>query len=162
MLIARNVVDHKVCIVMDRCDMSLHQLLHEHDCTISLDQLDQAGVILRGVARGVQLLHSRRIIHRDIKPNNVLLCCDGSNVKLADSGLAKIKSAGATASTATAGHKGTYAYMAPELFDAKPRWTKAADVYAYAVIAWETILRALPWTGLRVVQLAESVREEAP
>jgi serine/threonine protein kinase len=131
---------------MERCDMSLHVLAHERDCDISPAQ---AEVILHGVAQGMQFLHSRFVVHRDIKPRNVLLACAGSKVKLADFGLAKLKSAGAT-STATGATQGTYTYMAPEVMETKPRWTNAADVYAFAVTAWETLHRTQPWSELGI------------
>jgi hypothetical protein len=48
--------------------------------------------------------------------------------------------------------------MAPEVMEAKPRWTNAADVYAFAVTAWETLHRTQPWSELGVLQLAKRVR----
>ena len=136
-------IDRRVCIVMELCDMSLDKLLHEKkkDCELTPEHVD---VILRGTWRGVAFLHSRGIIHRDVKPLNVLLSSTSDAVKLTDFGLAKSKTI-AKASTAGKDVKGTWQYLAPELMNTPQKWTMAADVYAMAITSWEVIHREPPW-----------------
>ena len=134
-------INRRVCIVMERCDMSLDKRLYEMDCELTPEHVD---VILRGTWCGVAFLHSRGIIHRDVKPLNVLLSSTSDAVKLTDFGLAKSKTI-AKASTTGKGVKGTWQYLAPELMKTPQKWTMAADVYAMAITSWEVFHREPPW-----------------
>ena len=91
--------------------------------------------ILRPLAAAVDHLHAHGIIHRDVKPANVMLDQE-DRVKLTDLGIAS--AAQATGITTTGTILGTPAYMAPEMFDGD-RATDAADVYSVAAIAFEML-----------------------
>src|SRR5436189_1371467 len=81
---------------------------------MSQGMLDQATAVryLRGIAAGLDYAHSHGVIHRDVKPANVLLAADDSPV-LADLGLAKLMQ-GSSLKSMTGVTTGTPAYMAPE------------------------------------------------
>src|ERR687886_788383 len=102
--------------------------------------------------------HAAGIVHRDVKPENVLLTDDG-RVKVADFGLARAASAGTTTSGVL---MGTAAYLAPELVvrgvaDAR------ADVYAVGIMLFEMLTGVLPFTGDVPVQVAyRHVHEDVP
>jgi len=96
---------------------------------------DEALAILRPLAGAVDHLHAQGVIHRDVKPANVMLDHD-DRVKLTDLGIAS--AAQATGITTTGTILGTPAYMAPEMFDGD-RATDAADVYSVAAIAFEML-----------------------
>jgi len=139
-----------LCIVEEMMDGgSLHALLHQDkQYDVSLDDVVR---IALDVAQAMAYLHSRSIVHRDLKSHNVLL--NGRGAKVADFGIARalertLLSAGGSATNAatSAGTAGTPAYMAPELFhgDADAVTTKC-DVFSFSVLLWELLARTIPW-----------------
>ncbi|HEX8123518.1 MAG TPA: serine/threonine-protein kinase [Solirubrobacteraceae bacterium] len=80
--------------------------------------------------------HARGVIHRDVKPANVMVAEDGGGPKLTDFGIARL--ADAAALTRTGDVIGTIAYMAPEQAEGR-RVTGAADLYALALVLYEAL-----------------------
>jgi serine/threonine-protein kinase len=116
--------------------------------------LEQARAILLGVARALQYLHGQRIVHRDVKPANVLLV--GGTVRLADVGLAQALDQVAARLSRTP----TPAYAAPELHDGVVADPKV-DIYAWGVTAFEVLAGAPLFTG-SPYQVIDSHRHAAP
>ena len=102
-----------------------------------------AGLLLSQAAAGLQHAHERGIIHRDVKPANVLIDRDGRAV-VSDFGIAL--HAGATRLTDTGMVVGTMAYMSPEQRSGGVVGP-AADQYALGVMAFELFAGRLPFTG---------------
>jgi hypothetical protein len=96
---------------------------------------DQALPVLDGVAAALHAIHARGIVHRDVKPANVLLGQRGE-VKLADLGIASVSDL--TRITSAGAVMGTYRYMAPEQLEDMPM-TPAIDVYALGAVAFEVL-----------------------
>jgi serine/threonine protein kinase len=91
--------------------------------------------ILEGAAAGLDAIHAQGIVHRDVKPANVLLGRDGS-VKVADLGIAAV--ADRTRITSSGAVMGSLSYMAPEqLHDTEA--TPAIDIYALGAVAYEVL-----------------------
>jgi serine/threonine-protein kinase len=114
-------------------------------------RMDHASVIetLAGIARGLDYAHSLGIVHRDVKPANVLLEKDGTPV-IADFGLVKLlQSASVSMSGVTTG---TPAYMSPEQVTGSPVGP-AADRYSLATIAYEMLTGAIPFDGEGVLEV---------
>ncbi|KAF9167036.1 hypothetical protein DFQ26_006054 [Actinomortierella ambigua] len=90
------------------------------------------------IAQGLAYIHQEKILHRDLKSGNVLLTRH-KEVKLCDFGLAKVKLSSVSGSTATGGDslKGTFRWMAPELFAARPKYSTKSDMFALGVVMWE-------------------------
>jgi len=107
--------------------------------------------VLDAVSEAMGELHDRGIIHRDIKPGNVLLCLDG-RVVVTDFGLALARPMGHRGLSST-GFAGTPAYMAPEMFAGEV--SLRSDVYALGIMTFELATGALPFTGT-----VEEVREK--
>lgn len=93
-------------------------------------------IILTGIARGMMLLHSRHVIHRDLKPGNVLLDSD-FHPYITDFGLSKYFNS-KNANSQSFANIGTSFYMAPEKIKSNHFDTKA-DVYAFGILMYEVI-----------------------
>ena len=107
--------------------------------------------MLATVAEGLASLHERGVVHRDIKPQNILIC--GGAAKLADFGLARAQDT--TQLTAPGTAAGTLAYLAPELLGgAEPG--PAADVYALGVVAYQGLTGTLPRPSGSMVDLVDT------
>ena len=105
--------------------------------------------LLDGLLAGLEAVHARGILHRDVKPANVLLDLDGTP-KLADFGIARLRE------TRTLGEGrlvGTPAYLAPERRRGEPAGY-ASDVYAVGLLAREVLGPDAPPAALRVVERA--------
>eukprot|EP00002_Diphylleia_rotans_P021926 TRINITY_DN4280_c0_g1_i1.p1 TRINITY_DN4280_c0_g1~~TRINITY_DN4280_c0_g1_i1.p1 ORF type:complete len:159 (-),score=37.51 TRINITY_DN4280_c0_g1_i1:368-844(-) len=98
----------------------------------------------RDVARGLAFLHSKKVIHRDIKSGNVLIDGPGGRLKLVDFGLARTKAA---ASKAVMTRAGTRFWMAPEIMLGKP-YDEAVDIYSFAVLLYEIASCQIPYYGM--------------
>eukprot|EP00200_Dunaliella_tertiolecta_P000588 CAMPEP_0202367158 /NCGR_PEP_ID=MMETSP1126-20121109/17486_1 /ASSEMBLY_ACC=CAM_ASM_000457 /TAXON_ID=3047 /ORGANISM="Dunaliella tertiolecta, Strain CCMP1320" /LENGTH=612 /DNA_ID=CAMNT_0048962361 /DNA_START=237 /DNA_END=2075 /DNA_ORIENTATION=- len=102
------------------------------------------------VSRGMDYLHQRKIVHRDLKAANLLMDEHGI-VKIADFGVARIIGAGnMTAET------GTYRWMAPEVIEHKPYGEKA-DIFSFAVVIWELLTCKVPYSDMTPLQAAVGV-----
>lgn len=109
---------------------------------------DEALEIAIGIADGLGEAHRKGIIHRDIKPHNVMFDEHGV-VKLLDFGIARLASAKST----TVGFTGTPYYMAPEQADAQNITTRS-DVYSLGVLIYELVTGRLPFQSESIIKLA--------
>src|SRR5437879_10573744 len=114
--------------------------------------LDQDGAIryLRGIAAGLDYAHGHGVVHRDVKPANVLLTAEDAPV-LADFGLAKLLQ-GSSLKSMTGVTTGTPAYMAPEQVTGS-QVGPAADRYSLATIAYEMLTGVIPFDGEALMEL---------
>jgi len=107
-----------------------------------------AARVLRDVVDALAYAHQQGVVHRDVKPENILL--SGRHAVVADFGVAKaISDATASRALTTAGMAlGTPAYMAPEQASADTNIDHRADIYAVGVVAFELLTGQPPFTGL--------------
>lgn len=113
------------------------------------------------IARSVHYAHQRGVLHRDLKPTNILLDADG-RPHLADFGLAKMLEVDSMA-TRTGALLGTPHYMAPEQADDRPQdLTTAVDVYGLGAILYELITGRPPFTGNTALSVLDQVRHKDP
>jgi serine/threonine-protein kinase len=114
--------------------------------------------ICKQIAKGLAAAHARGIVHRDLKSENVFVCCreGGEHVKLLDFGISKMAEFddGRGPLTSEGVVLGTPHYMAPELvhgaMDADPR----ADIYALGCVLYEMLTGTVPFTGRTAMEVA--------
>lgn len=143
------------CMVMEHCDGS--------DLRQALEQATPSGLAIsatRCIAAGMAYLHSRGIMHRDLKSANVLICGPyPATIKLGDFGLAAGVPNSASARAELTAEAGTSRWMAPELFR-RDGYKESADVYSYGMLLFELITHELPFADVSPLQAAFAVSVE--
>jgi mitogen-activated protein kinase kinase kinase 7 len=131
---------HKLtCLIMEYAEGgSLYDLLHNSDVNYTTPQ---AMYWLYQCAKGVEYLHSLRIVHRDLKSPNLLLVGDGTRLTICDFGTA------CEARTHMTNCTGSAAWMAPEVFEGN-NYTEKCDVYSFGIIVWEVTARKKPFDSI--------------
>ena len=126
--------------------------------------IGEAVGLLKEVARALAYAHQHGIVHRDIKPDNVLL--SGGSAMVTDFGVAKALSAstnpGGSGLTSLGVALGTPAYMAPEQATADPLVDHRADIYAWGVMAYELLTGQPPFAGRPPQAMLAAHVSEAP
>jgi eukaryotic-like serine/threonine-protein kinase len=120
--------------------------------------LDQAVDIVTQACRGLDYAHRNGVVHRDVKPGN-LLVSDSGGVKLADFGIARATDQSSI--TQVGSVLGTAAYLAPEQArgeEAGPR----ADIYSLGVVAYQLLSGRLPYEASSLSELALKQQRESP
>ncbi len=105
--------------------------------------MQQASAYLNQAAAALDYAHRRNIVHRDIKPQNMLLRSEDDRLLLADFGIAKVLST-ASAQSHT-GVMGTLSYMAPEQLEGNIGF--GTDIYALGCVLFQMLTGELPYTG---------------
>lgn len=106
------------------------------------------------VAQGIAAAHSRNIVHRDIKPQNIIISKDGK-VKVADFGIARA----ATSQTITVSAVGSVHYISPE--QARGGYSDArSDIYSFGITMYEMVTGRVPFEGDNTVTVALAHLEE--
>ncbi len=127
----------------------------ERDGSLSADKtLD----IVAQTAAALQAAHAAGLVHRDIKPGNLLITPDG-RVKITDFGIARI--ADQVPLTATGQVMGTVQYLSPEQASGHPA-SPATDIYSLGIVAYECLAGKRPFTGESQVAIAMAQINEQP
>jgi serine/threonine protein kinase len=123
--------------------------------------VERAMIIAHDVASGLSAAHRRNIVHRDVKPQNILIGRDGS-IKLTDFGIASVyKDINAERLTTTGMTLGTVQYYAPEQAQGEIV-SPAADVYALGIVMYEMLTGRTPFDGDTPVAVAMQHLQDAP
>ncbi len=99
--------------------------------------------IVPQICEALEYAHAQGVVHRDVKPENILLGRDG-RVKIADFGLAKVTDPAGVSLTGTRQAMGTPHYMAPEQWEKPGEVDHRADIYALGVVLYELLTGELP------------------
>jgi hypothetical protein len=150
----------RLSLVMERLPLTLSDALYGVRDKAALSMtVPQRLAIAHGVASGLRFCHAQSppVLHRDLKPGNVLLSEDLRTIKLCDFGSAR---ALAEAATMTVG-VGTMQYMAPEVLnpsdDGAVQYDAKIDVYSFGVLLWELFAASKPFAQLQAAQIPMAV-----
>ncbi|MFG3406905.1 serine/threonine-protein kinase [Streptomyces sp. NPDC048142] len=145
--------DNQVWIVMKLLEArSLGHLLSSEQVLA----VPRAANIGLQVLQGLRAVHAASVVHRDVKPGNVLVRDDGLAI-LVDFGIATFE--GADRVTRSGSVIGTPSYLAPELFAASPGPTPASDLWALGITLYETVEGRVPFAGHEVWEVQENIRQ---
>jgi len=122
--------------------------------------------LLLPIAEALALAHSRGVVHRDLKPDNIVIATEGSVVqpKLLDFGIAKVRSTLATgaALTLTGTLLGSPEYMSPEQAHGRADIDERSDVWAFCVVLYEALAGRTPFEGETCQCILRSVAYDEP
>jgi eukaryotic-like serine/threonine-protein kinase len=113
------------------------------------------------LAQALEYAHSRGIVHRDIKPGNIMLLADGQSIKVADFGIAHIEDGSGEQRTMVGAVLGTPQYMSPE----QTRGDKIdgrSDLFSVGIVLYQMLAGERPFRGESLVAVATKIASEEP
>ena len=119
---------------------------------------DQIVSIIRQVSESLNAVHEHNILHRDIKPGNILMT-DDIRLKLTDFGIAKVSNSNLTM---TKEILGSPAYMPPEAFDNQSLCDCRSDIFSLGVIAYELLTGVKPFHGETIGEIMNAIKYQRP
>jgi len=128
-------------------ETDLHELIHKND---PRTEWNSGGKLLaRDIASALSYLHTKQLVHKDIKSANVLV--NRGIAKLADFGLTKTVEE--KNNRLTIDRAFSAAWASPEQINPNMVVSYPTDVYSFAVICWEILTQKVPWEGVSTFQL---------
>jgi tetratricopeptide (TPR) repeat protein len=134
----------------------LHQIIKDNPKM----PLDRVLKYARQLADALAAAHAEGVVHRDLKPQNLLVDKD-DNLYVSDFGLAKSFEEGAVGMTKTGAFLGTPRYMSPEQVEGRPA-DQRSDLYAYGLILYELLAGDVPFTGESTLKVMYQRIQETP
>ena len=147
-------------IVLERAKRSLKQYIEElRSKGVTLTERALYMSLIQ-IARGVQYMHTEGVAHLDIKTSNILITEEKDDIifKLCDFGTSEDVYPGGQGKAEGNGIKGTYPYMAPEIYFKTPAEDRclvriAADIFSFSITTWELTLCREPFAGMIDTQI---------
>jgi len=141
------VVAGRPAVVLELAERgALSALLHENEEQArQVPQWLLVRIVLE-LARGLEYLHAKDVMHRDMKPGNVVLDRNW-HAKICDFGISTREKAHSTSDSA---QHGSFRYMAPEVVHG--RYKMSADIYSYSMLMYSTLHRKVPFASMTPIQ----------
>ena len=151
-------LDGRAYIVMELCPgRPLSDIIEENPGGLPEKRVVQLMIEL---ARALDAAHSKGVVHRDVKPENVLVDeKDGWSMKITDFGIARSKDQARLTKTGLV--MGTAQYLSPEQAMGKQA-TSLSDIYALGIVAYEMLVGSRPFTGSSQVEIAMAQVKQQP
>jgi serine/threonine-protein kinase len=112
------------------------------------------------IAQGLEAAHRAGVIHRDIKPHNIMVLDANDSIKLMDFGIARLRDSSQTPLTRAGTMMGTPDYMAPEQIEGQDV-TDKTDVYSFGIVVYEMLTGVVPFrASTPAAVLTKQLREE--
>ena len=157
---AGELPDGRFYMIMEFCSGgSLASLLEEKGRL----SVEETFIFLAGPAKALRAAHAQNIIHRDVKPDNILLVAegdeDGTRAKLGDFGIAKLNSErfAAQFKTGTMRMMGTVGYMAPEQMNPREGVSHRADIFSFGCVLYLCLTGKLPYPAGNVYEYCQAI-----
>ncbi|KAH7714171.1 RAF protein [Aphelenchoides avenae] len=144
------VTEPKLAIVTDWCHGSLYHQIHVAESEYESHTIYR---FCKQIAEGVHYLHSKGVLHRDLKSGNILLTeANGTTLKICDFGLSTVKTPRASDKKTAKSPVGSVLWMAPEIINPRLKkggspYTVQSDAYAFGICMYELLSRRLPYLG---------------
>ncbi|XP_040377893.1 serine/threonine-protein kinase ATG1c-like isoform X2 [Oryza brachyantha] len=141
----------RIYLVLEYCrGGDLHSYLQRHKRVSE----SVAKYFIQQLASGLQMLRENNVVHRDLKPQNILLVANNENsiLKIADFGFAKFLEPSSLAETLC----GSPLYMAPEVMQAQ-KYDAKADLWSVGIILYQLVTGSPPFTGDSQIQLLQNI-----
>ncbi len=135
----------------------------ESDCDPATSPMSfrRLASLLATAADGLEAAHAQSLVHRDVKPGNLLLVADWSSIKVADFGLARLSDSSATQVTRTGDVLGTPVFMSPEQVNLHDNVSASSDIYSLGATLYQLITGVAPFQGGSAAVLRQ-VAESSP
>lgn len=125
---------------------------------LTVSEVVQIGIQL---ARALDYAHKRGIVHRDVKPGNVMLLRDTTTIKVADFGICRIDDGEATQATQVGNVLGTPHYMSPEQVLGEKADARS-DLFSAGVVLYQLLTHTLPFDGETLITVAYKITKTEP
>jgi serine/threonine-protein kinase len=124
----------------------------------NLFSLEQKLFIVKQIAAALAIVHKFGVLHRDVKPSNILVT-ENHTVKLTDFGIAKVSD-----SSLTMTHEvlGSPAYMPPETFTANKLIDTRSDIFSLGILFYELVTGVKPFHGETVTEMMNAIQNARP
>ncbi|PSN29264.1 Serine/threonine-protein kinase 36, partial [Blattella germanica] len=143
--------ENEIVVVTEYAEKELYEILGKEGYLTE----EKVQEIACDLVSALYYLHSHRVLHRDLKPQNILIEANGV-AKLCDFGFARSMSSGTHVLTSI---KGTPLYMAPELIEEKP-YDHNADIWSLGCIIYELLVGTPPFCTTSILHLVRLIKHE--